>query len=116
MAAIIKLAKLMALADGRPDKKELQIMSTELMRFGVPAEQLEGLLQAGDELDPTQALGVISSLDTERKRYVSSYLGALMAIDGDIHDDELKLWQLISTICGLPTMSVGDAISTMASL
>ena len=39
-----------------------------------------------------------------------------MASDGDIDDNELALWTLISTLCGLPTMTVMEAINNMKNL
>lgn len=62
------------------------------------------------------ALAILVSLDDERKKYVSSYLGTIMVSDGDIDEKEMALWQLISTLCGFPTMSIKDAVNNMANL
>ena len=37
----------------------------------------------------------------------------LIIVDGEIDENEMKLWSLTSHFCGLPTMSVGDAIEYM---
>ena len=34
-----------------------------------------------------------------------------MAADGEIADSEVKLWSLITMLCGLPEMSLGEALS-----
>lgn len=67
-------------------------------------------------MESSLAIALIAGMDDERKKYVASYLGTIMAADGDIDDRELVLWQLVSTLCDLPTMSVGDAISNMKNL
>ena len=45
---------------------------------------------------------------------MAAYLGTIMAVDGDINDREMALWKLLSQICGLPTMTVADAVSYLA--
>ena len=49
-------------------------------------------------------------MDEEKKRYVAALLGTILIIDGDVDDDELKLWRFTSEICSLPTMSIGEAV------
>lgn len=116
MTAIIKMAKAMVMADGKIEPSEIAVMKGEFMRFGVPKNQVDLLLKAADNIEASQAILLIAGMDEERKKYVASYLGVIMAADGDIDDNELALWTLISTLCGLPTMTVMDAINNMESL
>lgn len=116
ISAITKLAKAMVLADGKVQNIEIAVMTKELARFGVQESQLQTLLAAGDAMDMTQAMSVVSTLDYEHKKYVSAYLGTIMAADFDIDDTEMALWRLISTLCELPTMNVQEAVSIMAEL
>ncbi len=116
ISAITKLAKAMVLADGKVQNIEIAVMTKELARFGVQESQLQTLLAAGDAMDMTQAMAVVSTLDYEHKKYVSAYLGTIMAADFDIDDTEMALWRLISTLCELPTMNVQEAVSIMAEL
>ena len=116
MTAIIKMAKAMVMADGKIEPSEIAVMKGEFMRFGVPKNQVDLLLKASDNIEASQAILLIAGMDEERKKYVASYLGVIMAADGDIDDNELALWTLISTLCGLPTMTVMDAINNMESL
>lgn len=116
LVAIISVAKKMVMADEKVEPGELAVMSAELMRFGVQQKQLSTLFIASDNMESSLAIALIAGMDDERKKYVASYLGTIMAADGDIDDRELVLWQLVSTLCDLPTMSVGDAISNMKNL
>ena len=116
LTAIIKMAKSMVMADGKIKPAEIAVMTREFMRFGILQDQVDLLLKASDSIEASQAVALIARMDEERKKYVASYLGVIMASDGDIDDNELALWTLISTLCGLPTMTVMDAINNMKDL
>lgn len=113
MAAILNVGRAMISADGRIDENENVVMALELFSFGVPKEDLEGLYAASDILEPSDAVAIISQFDLEQKTYMASFLGALMAADGDIDDREMVLWRIISDVCGLPRMTISEAISNI---
>ena len=113
MAALINVARAMINADGRIDDNENVVMALELFSFGVPKEDLQGLYAASDILEPSDAVAIISQFDLEQKTYVASFLGALMAADGNIDDREMVLWRIISDVCGLPKMTISEAISNI---
>ena len=113
MAAILNVGRAMISADGRIDDNENVVMALELFSFGVPKEDLEGLYAASDILKPSEAVAIISLFDLEQKTYVASFLGALMAADGDIDDREVALWRIISDVCDLPRMTISEAISNI---
>ncbi len=114
MAAISKLALAMAAADGKVEKTELAYIALELTRFGV--KDADPILKGADEMDPTIALSIVSKMTREEKKYVTAYLGALMAVNGDIADKELALWKLTSSLCGLPTMNISEAIEYVKNM
>ena len=116
LMAIAKIANAMIAADGKVEENEMSSWTLEMERFGIAEAEFRTLYEQSEELDFVNALSVISSFDEERKRYVGAFIGTLMAIDGDIDDAELKLWQLVSTFCDLPTMSLGEALAYMAEL
>lgn len=115
MAAIIALAKAMALADGSLDKREVSMMSKEALRFGIAPKDFMNLLQKSDGMAPEETFAVIAVMNDAQKRYVTAYLGTMMAIDGNIDDAEMKLWNFVSLICKLPPMNIIDAIAYMHS-
>ena len=116
LIAIIKMAKAMVKADGKIEPSELSVMTVELARFGVPENQLKTLLKALDNMETSQALVLINEMDEERKKYVASYLGVIMVSDGDVNEQELILWNLVSTLCSLPEMNITEAINNMKNL
>lgn len=116
LIAIIKMAKAMVKADGKIEPSELSVMAVELERFGVPENQLKTLLKASDNMETSQALVLINEMDEERKKYVASYLGVIMVSDGDVNEQELILWNLVSTLCSLPEMNITEAINNMKNL
>lgn len=115
MAAIIQIAGAMAGADGEAHPNEKKMMLNEAKRFNIDADEFSILLNIASNLEGTDALATISTMTDAQKRYVCAYLGTLIAIDGDVDDKERALWQLISTLCKLPTMSIIDAIEYMAN-
>ena len=116
LIAIIKMAKAMVKADGKIEPSELSVMAVELARFGVPENQLKTLLKASDNMETSQALVLINEMDEERKKYVASYLGVIMVSDGDVNEQELILWNLVSTLCSLPEMNITEAINNVKNL
>ena len=113
-AAIIKMAKAMAFADGKVEKQELSSIVNEMQRFGVNPDDADSLLEASDRMETSDAVSLISKMDLERK--VAAFLGAIMAVDMEITDSEMAMWSLVSELCKLPTMSVRQALEIMTSL
>ena len=116
LVAIAKLANAMIVADGKVAEREMDSWIMEMERFGVSKSDFHLWYWKSEGLSLTDALGVVSKLDDERKKYIGAFLGALMAVDGHVDGDELKLWQLTSMFCDLPTMSVMQALEYMAEL
>ena len=104
----------MAGADGKAHPNETKMMLQEALRFGIGGDDFKSLLAKASLMDGAEAMANIATMNDAQKRYVCAYLGTLMAIDGDIDDKEKALWQLVSTICKLPTMSIADALKYMA--
>ena len=113
MLAIIKLAQMMAMADGRLDKSEVVMMSNEALRFGITANAFLSLIQIAEDMEPREALLTVALMTDKQKRYITAYLGTMIAIDGDVDDEEVKLWNFVSVVCSLPSMTLEEAISYM---
>ena len=64
-------------------------------------------------LQNDETLAVISRMNGEQKRVVCAFLGCLMAVDGNIDNTEQALLNLMTSLCGLPIMSVEEALETM---
>lgn len=115
-AAIVKLAVVMASADGNVHDNEKLMMMAESMRFNMSGEKFKEVLELTKELTPSDAISFVSKMDNVHKRYVAAYLGTMMAIDGDIDDKEIQFWTLVSTLADLPTMNVAEAQQYMSDL
>lgn len=116
MTAILSMAHVMTIADGKIEDEETRFISSEIAKFGIPLSDFKAIFIDGIDMDPSYAAEIISKMTDEQKLYVLSFLGTLMAVDKDIDDTEMALWKSLSQLCGLPTMSVTDAISYMAAI
>lgn len=115
LAAIARMALYIAKADGQQHQKESDAIYSELGRFGIASDDLPTILVHALNLPFDEASQIISSFSQEEKRYVTAYLGALICVDDNVSDSEMKLWQTISCRCNLPTMSLYDACRIMQS-
>lgn len=116
LSAIYKLGITMATADGRVYKDELDVIVHELIRFGVTEKDLLTITGSAKKMEPATSIGIVSMMDSERKKYVAAFLGTILMVDGDIDQREMSFWNLISNLAGLPKMSIGEAILYMQEL
>ncbi|MBQ2882744.1 MAG: tellurite resistance protein TerB [Alphaproteobacteria bacterium] len=116
LAAILRLAHAMAMADGKVTNDETHMIVNEMRRFGVSLNNAKLIEEIGVKMSHGECCQVVSNMTTEEKKYVTAFLGTLICIDGDIDDTEMKLWSLISAMCDLPTMNIFEAVKIMANL
>ena len=114
--AVYCIARAMVFADGNLAENEMKVLTGEMLRIGSTPDELIGFENTLKSYQPAEAVARISNLSTEKKEYFCAFLGALIIVDGKVDDNEMKLWAMTSHICGLPTMSVGDAVEYMAKL
>ena len=100
----------MAAADGKYAEEEKNAIFFELATFGVTKTQFVQILTLAQGMKASEAFATIACMDDEQKKYVTGYLAVIMVADGDIDDSEVKMWQLISLLAQLPTMSINDAL------
>ncbi len=116
LSAITNLALAMAKADGKVEQTELIFIALELNRFGLNEEDANAIINGADEMNSSTALAIVSTMKDEEKRYVTAYLGTMIAADKDIDDKEVALWGLISALCDLPTMTIKEAVELIGNL
>ena len=87
------------------------MIKMESERFGLTPEILTSFMLRGNEMEFDNAISIISKFDAEQKKYVCAYLATIMASDGDIDENEMKLWRLVSLLCGFPQMGVREAVT-----
>lgn len=110
------IAKAMILADNKVDNNEMKALVGEFIRLGSTPEELQQIEANDNKLNPTDAIATIAEFNPEQKRYVSAMLLTMMIVDGDIDESENKLLCFVSTLCGLPNVSVDEAFKYMSSL
>lgn len=110
LSAIVKLANAMVMADGKVANEEIAAMSIELAKFGVDENAAKSIIGAADAMEYGHAVAVVAAMNLEQKKYVTGYLAFIMAADGEIAASEVSMWQLLSTLTQLPTMTVAEAL------
>lgn len=116
LSAIVKLAFSIAAADNKFAEEEKIMIAAEIARFNVPQNRVQYILEEAKEMTGQEAIVALASLDSEEKKYATAFLGTLIAIDGEVSDSEVERWSLISALCNLPTMTIGEAAEYIASL
>lgn len=110
LAAMLKLAVAMTRADGKVSDEEVTLQTVEFASFGVSGQQAKDILSAMGTLEYGQAIAIVSAMSIDQKKYVTGFLAAIMAADGQIVESEMDMWRLISTLASLPQMTVGEAL------
>ena len=116
LGAILKMATVMAGADGNVSDEEKMLMAIELMRFGVDNEKTKVITNEATNLTPAEACIIISKMTNEEKKYVTAYLGTMICADGKIEESELRTWSLITNICDLPKMTLKESINILKNI
>lgn len=111
--ALIKVGKMMSLADGVVQRSEVKTMCDVVASFGVSNSDFESMLSSADDMEPAIAISIITTMNESQKRYICAFLGAIIAIDGDVDDKEMALWGLLTALCDLPKMSILQALAIM---
>lgn len=104
------MGKAMIAADGKVTAEETMGLAIEVAKFGIPADKLKDLLANSDTMSAEESIIMVANFNQEQKKYATGFLAMLMNADGDIDDSEVKLWKVISTLCGFPTMTIQQAI------
>ena len=111
ITALLRMGLTMAFADGEFQEEEKVILCIELMKFGVQPDAAKNFMETAVTMDNDVAVGILKNMTTEQKKYATAYLAIIMAADGKIHPDEMKVWQVVSTICNFPTMRLNEALN-----
>ena len=113
MAAILKAAKMMAMADGMMTSDEKNVIKRDLASFGIKIDTLESIAieHKADNMEGSEIISTLSNMTIEQKKYACGYLAAVMVADGEIDEKEQKLWSLLSLLANFPTMTIGEAVT-----
>jgi Mrp family chromosome partitioning ATPase len=82
----------------------------DLAGYGHSEEEIAEIIEMAEDMEPSEAIGLVSKLGDEEKEYVTAFLAVVMAADGDIDDEEVAFWNLMTILCDLPEMTVREAV------
>ena len=109
LTAMLKMGLAMVEADGKVTEEEKVALTLDLMKFGVTPEQLGVLLPAANAMSAEESLIIAAGMNAQQKKYVTGYLAMIMASDG-VDETEVKLWSVLSHLCGFPIMTIAQAL------
>ena len=110
LSAIVKLAVAVAASDGNVAEQEKAALSLELLKFGLDEKAVNSLIEGAKIIEYKDALTIISLMNDMQKKYVAAFLAVIIAADGVIENSEIRVWSLISALCGLPEMTIGEGV------
>lgn len=110
LVALINVGVAIAAADGNTTDDEFGVLSQLLVGLNVSPEQAEVLIKESTQIKAPAAVAILSAMSTTQKKFATGFLAKVILADGDIDDNEIKIWKVISTICHFPTMSMNEAI------
>ena len=113
LIAITHLAFYIISADGIATEEEYSAIGTELVTCGLNTERIVETIEAANDMTLEEAVAICRTMNTPQKTYACSVMGYIVASDGDIDDDEMKVWAEIVEKCGFPDMSIQDALDNI---
>ena len=113
LIAITHLAFYIISADGIATEEEYSAVSTELLTFGLETEEIVKTIEEANDMTLEEAVAICRTMSSPQKTYACSVLGYIVASDGDIDDDEMKVWAEIVEKCQFPDMSIQEALDNI---
>ena len=114
LIAILNIAHGMIDADGKTKEIELEVLLTQMKRFGLDYDEFINLNESAIlEMDPRSAICIVSDMNTIQKQYVQALLIIIMVSDGEIHEREMTLLRFVTIACGLPPINMNDINNTL---
>lgn len=114
LIAILNIAHGMIDADGQTKEIEIEVLLTQMKRFGLDYDEFINLNESAIlEMDPRSAICIVSEMNTIQKQYVQALLIIIMVSDGEIHEREMTLLRFVTMACGLPPVNMNDINTTL---
>ena len=110
LSAIANLAVRMAHVDGHMDASEIDVIANGFKYFNVPQEQAKPLILMAMAANEEDAITIVSAMPNEHKAFIAAWLVAVVIADGVIDEREQKLLNYYSRRCGLPSLTIEQAL------
>ena len=80
-----------------------------MKELGIDHEEILSLTETAImDIDPHTAIDIIANMNPIQKKYVQALLVVIMAADGEIHEREMIMLQMLTMTCGLPRINMND--------
>ncbi len=114
IAAILNVANAMAEIDGKVDTIEMDVIYSQMTRFGIEYDELFALTETAIlNMAPHTAIDIIANMSSVQKQYVQAILVVIMASDGEIHEREMIMLRMLTMQCSLPPINANDIKNTL---
>ncbi|MBQ3249914.1 MAG: TerB family tellurite resistance protein [Bacteroidales bacterium] len=110
LAAVVKAGLIVTNADGTAKEEEYRIIINEMNSFNITQEQGKALIEVAEAMSVEDMVAELKGLSEQDKKYVCGYLVAIVAVDGDIHDNEAEAWQAMCSLCEFPDVKASEAL------
>lgn len=117
LQAVSRVAVIMLKADGVTKDIETATLLRELGRFAPEGiNRIAAIIRLGALMEEKKCYQVIKAMNSNQKYYISCLLVTLMVVDQDVAESEKIALAILITLCGLPVVSISDALQYMVDL
>ncbi len=110
LSAIYRIAKYFIYADGDMTDEEVKPLFDFFQTFpDIDKEKLDFIMKSGDEMADSRAVELISGLDADGKQQMSNLFAKIICTDGQLTDDEKRLFFRVRDLCDLPDPESEDS-------
>ena len=109
LAAIFRVAKHFVFADNEPKDEELKPLFDFFQTFpSIDRDVLNTIIEAGDAMEDTRAIQLVSELDDDGKQQMSNLFAKIICADNELTENEKNLFFMVRDACGLPDPEDGS--------
>lgn len=103
LSAIYRIAKYFIYADGEMSDEEVKPLFDFFQTFpDIDKQKLDFIMKTGDEMADARAVELIAGLDADGKQQMANLFAKIICVDGQLTDDEKRLFFRVRDLCDLP--------------
>lgn len=104
-AAIVRISFFILYADGKIEDREMDFSFSMWQLIGIGEQDAE----RARTMTGIEACNIVAQMADEDKSFVCALLGCLIISDGEVAEEEVRIWRVLSEICNLPSMNIEQA-------
>ena len=109
LSAIYRIAKYFVYADGEMTEDEIKPLFDFFQTFpDIDKRKLDFIMEKGDQMADSRAVELISGLDDDGKQQMANLFAKIICADGELTDDEKRLFFRVRVLCDLPDPESDD--------